>query len=288
MAGCGGTMSVHLRALTLVQQAARRAGDTLGRESLAVRLLSPAYGRALRALAGDAGVPWSINGEPFLIDARFRSQLGRDYEAAVAAYLRRRVRPGDVCLDVGANVGAYALQLARWTNPGGAVVAFEPNSAAAAVLRRHIRMNSLDRTVTVVASAVGSTPGEAVLHAMDAHGMSRLGSENPLLRARTVPVPVQVTTLDAYCETQGARPAWLVIDVEGAEKNVLEGARKIIACRSLRGIVVELHPDSWTAGGADEMRALLAELRLRAVPLTNQQDIFATHGAVALEPVAHG
>jgi FkbM family methyltransferase len=287
MVRCGGTMSLHLRALTLVQAASRRAGDALGRESWAVRLLSPAYERALCALAGDAGAPWPINGEPFLIDARFRSRLGRDYEAEVAAYLRPRVRPGDVCLDVGANVGAYALQLARWTSPGGTVIAFEPNPAAAAVLRRHLRMNSLETAVSVVPSAVGAAEGEAVLHAMDADGMSRLASENPLLRARTSPVSVPVTTLDTYCDTYAVQPAWLVVDVEGAENSVLEGARALIARGSLRGIVVEFHPDSWPATGVDDMRALLADLRLGAVPLTGQHDIFTTHGAVALERAAH-
>jgi FkbM family methyltransferase len=280
-------MSVHLHALTLVQAAARRAGDSLGRESRAVRLFSPAYARALCLLSRDGGIPWSINSEPFRIDARFRARLGRDYEADVAAYLRPRIRPGDVCLDVGANVGAYALQLARWTGAGGAVIAFEPNPAAAAVLRRHIRMNAFDRIVTVVPSAVAAAPGTAVLHAMEVDGMSRLASENPLLRERTSPIRVDVTTLDRYCDRYTLRPAWLVIDVEGAEGSVLAGARALLARRSLRGIVAEFHPDSWPAGGVDSMRALLAELRLRAVPLTGQPDIFSTHGAVALEPDPH-
>jgi FkbM family methyltransferase len=279
-------MPLHLRALTGVQRAVSRAASAVGRDSRAVRALSPLYERALRALTGDAGIPWTINGEAFRIDPRYRARLGPSYESRVADYLRARVRPGDVSLDIGANVGAYVLQLTRWSAPQGRVVAFEPNPAAADVLRRHVRMNHVESAVTIVAAAAGAEADEGVLHASGADGMSRLAIENPLLRGRTVPVRVPVVTLDGYCRAHRLAPSWLVIDVEGAEGDVLRGASGLIASGTLRGVVAEFHPDSWPAAGADAMRRLLGDMRLCATPLTSQRDALAEHGAVALEPLS--
>ncbi|HTW87784.1 MAG TPA: hypothetical protein VMD75_07240, partial [Candidatus Binataceae bacterium] len=58
------------------------------------------------------GIPWEINGEVFRIDPHQRHRLGHDYDAAVAQFLARRVQRGDLCFDIGANVGVYALQFA--------------------------------------------------------------------------------------------------------------------------------------------------------------------------------
>ena len=59
---------------------------------------------------------------------------------AYAAY-RKRLKPGDVVLDIGANIGAHALPLAQCVAPGGKVLAFEPTVYAFKKLQRHRELN---------------------------------------------------------------------------------------------------------------------------------------------------
>lgn len=51
---------------------------------------------------------------------------------------RRLVQPGDTVLDVGANIGAHALPLARLVGASGRVVAFEPTQFAFCKLQRNL------------------------------------------------------------------------------------------------------------------------------------------------------
>jgi hypothetical protein len=108
--------------------------------------------------------------------------------------------------------------------------------------------------------------------------MSRLGLPNDAL-SQTVPIVVPVIDLDSFFEHP---PAWLVIDVEGFEMRVLRGARRLIS--QSKGIIVELHPDSWELAGTSraDLESLLAEHSLKMTPLTGQTDPFTEHGNVLL------
>lgn len=271
-----------------LQQMARRAATTLGRESWLIRRARPAYESLLERTSGGRGIPWAINGVTYRIDPRHRHRLGENYDAPVAAFLRERVRPGSLCLDVGANVGVYVLQFTHWSGPDGRVIAFEPNPGARSVLEKHVRINGLSSRVEVVPAAVGAAEGVATLFAADADGMSRLGAPNAALSNRVVPITVPVLTLDAYCEKRRLAPDWLFLDIEGFEIAALAGAVGLINQRkSALGIVVEMHPSVWASADTSRAKAeaVLASLGRRAVPLTGQVDPLGEHGLVFLECV---
>jgi FkbM family methyltransferase len=271
--------------MTLLQGAARKVSGTLGRESWLVRRLRPAYESLLDVSTNGHGIPWEINGVTYRIDPRYRHRLGQTYDAPVAKFLRERVKPGALCLDVGANVGVYVLQFAYWSGPTGQVVAFEPNPSAREVLEKHVGMNGLAHRVQIVPAAVSETRGEAVLYAAEADGMSRLGEPNKALLGSVHEITVPVVTLDEYCNANGLQPDWLFIDIEGFEIAALSGARKLIGNRQKElGIVVEMHPDVWGSANTTRSRAeeLLDELELYAIPLTNQTDPLGDHGLVQL------
>lgn len=277
--------------MSLIQGTASRVSGLLGRESWLVRRLRPAYETSLDLLTGGRGIPWEINGETFRIDPRLRHRLGQEYDREVAAFIRGRVRKGAVCLDVGANVGVYVLQFARWAGPRGRVVAFEPNPGALAALGRHVEMNGLTGQVEVVAAAVGARAGSATMYAAGSDGMSRLGAPNELIAARTRPLTVPVVTLDEFCRARSLAPDWLFMDIEGFEFAALEGARRLIAERGAEmRVVVEMHPNVWDTAGTtrDGAEALLADLGLRAVPLTGQRNPLGDHGIVLLEAADPG
>ena len=269
-----------------LQSLAATIADRLGRDSPIVRTLRPTYERVLSAIHGGQGIPYAINGETYRIDARYRHQLGSEYDAHIAEFLRPKIRPGASCWNVGANIGVYPLQLSRWSGPTGQVVAFEPNAGARAVMERHLEWNGIAARTTVVPFAVADFEGEAVFHGADADGMSRLGAAAPPLEGRATATQVRVVTLDSYRAQVDIPPDWLLIDVEGAEMAVLRGAQLLIreGGASL-GIIVELHPGAWRRDGlSPEMFADVCEsVGRRAVPLS-AHDPYQRVGHVALVP----
>src|SRR5438876_4185545 len=128
----------------------RRIAEVFGVNSRLVRWLRPAREYALDVAYGRSGLTRAVNGVPFRVLPRYRWAFVADHDHAVAAYFRERVKPGQVCFSVGANLGVYALQFAHWAGPEGKVYAFEPNLEAAAVLRRHIALNGLGGRVRLV------------------------------------------------------------------------------------------------------------------------------------------
>lgn len=269
--------------MTLVQTAARHTARLIGRESWVIRRLRPVY-ESLLSLRG-RGIPWEINGVTYRIDPHYRHMLWRDYDAKVASFLSEHVKPGALCLDVGANVGVYVLQFAHWSSPSGQVIAFEPNPEARVILQKHVLMNELQARVRIVPSAVGEIDGRGILYAVGVDGMSRLGSPNKALAGSAREINVPILTLDEYCRTEKLEPDWLFMDIEGFEIAALNGARALIESRrSKLGIIVEMHPSVWDSANTTRARAesLLEDLRLTAVPLTGQSDPLSDYGLVHL------
>lgn len=269
--------------MTLVQAVARHTARLIGRESWVIRRLRPAY-ESLLSLRG-RGIAWQINGVTYRIDPHYRHMLWQDYDAEVASFLRPRVKPGALCLDVGANVGVYVLQFAHWSGPSGQVVAFEPNPEAQKILQKHVSMNQLQERVRIVPAAIGEIDGTAILYAVGVDGMSRLGSPNKALAGSVREINVPVLTLDEYCRTEKLEPDWLFMDIEGFEIAALHGARELIESRRGElGIIVEMHPGVWGSANTTRARAesLLKDLRLSAVSLTGQSDPLSDYGLVHL------
>lgn len=238
----------------------------------------------VRAVYGHRGVPRVVNGLPLRALPKYRWYFTPEYDLSVARYFQDRVRPGGVCVSVGANLGLYPLQFAHWAAPGGRVYAFEPNPQTAAALRRHLALNRVADRVEVIERAVADAPGEAVFHMAGVDGMSRLGEPNPTLAGQTAPVRVAVDTLDRFAAGVGARVSALMMDIEGFEIAALRGAQAVFAGRPVA--VVELHPDAWAVAGTGraDLERWLADTGLRIVPLSGQVDPLAEYGHVALEP----
>ena len=265
-----------------LQQIGARVSRGLGRNSALVRLFRPAYERLLDQRGGFRR---TINGrETFLIDPQHRGLFPETYEPSVGEFLRANVKPGDVCLDIGAHVGIYALCLARWSGRDGRVFAFEPNPQTRAVLESNLRRNPEGKRITVVPKGVSDHPGEATFYAAGIEGFSRLGEPNRERGEQHRSFQVSITTIDEFCAEQGIRPDWILIDIEGYEVAALRGARQtILTCESR--IVVEMHPFLWESARTSkaEFVQLLSEYRLEATPLSSQTDVWAENGQALLE-----
>jgi hypothetical protein len=181
-------------------------------------------GRAIRATALRPGVSWRIpiglgRGLRLEIDPRapLHTYLGTA-ELEIARYVRRFARPGFRCFDVGGNDGYYAMALARLT--GASVISFEFDDAAVARMRSNLALNpQLAGRVRIVQAYV----------------------------AHEVVASPRAVTLDQLVETGAVfEPDFMKIDVEGAEANVLGGARELLGARHPH-LIVETHSVSLEA-----------------------------------------
>lgn len=155
------------------------------------------------------------------------------------------VSPGSLVLDIGANVGAYAIPLAR-AFPDIELHAFEPNPPVIARFQENIALNRMGgSSLKLMPMALSETPGRMTLHAVanmeDNYGLSSL-REDSLGAVAQVATEVAVETLDGlYLES--ARPLSVIkMDVQGHELQVLRGGRRVL--EKFRPALVFEHEDS--------------------------------------------
>lgn len=166
------------------------------------------------------------------------------HEFEEMALVMHALRPGDLFLDVGANVGTYSVLASGVA--GADTIAIEPVPATQAALRANVDANALGGRVACFATAVGEHDG-CVHFTIERDSMNRVARANDA--GATLVVPMK--TLDSLCA--GRLPTLAKIDVEGHECEVLRGAQLLLECPSLRAVIVEV----WD-GSRDEVHRILA------------------------------
>ncbi|MGH7214790.1 MAG: FkbM family methyltransferase, partial [Tepidisphaeraceae bacterium] len=160
------------------------------------------------------------------------------FETSEQTLLWLYLREGDVVVDCGAHVGLFTVLAGRAAGTGGRVISIEPSPATAELLRQNVARNGLGN-VQVVQSAAGASAGRAVLARQGDDGKS---AYNHLGAAGAEGVEVDVVTLDELFERQKVeRAAFLKVDVEGFEIDVLVGAARAIEAGKLPLVMVEFN-----------------------------------------------
>ena len=133
------------------------------------------------------------------------------------------LQPGAVVIEVGANIGAHTVHLAKLVGPQGAVLAFEPQRVIHQLLCANVALNELFNVHSFHAAA-GRAPGSLKVPPLDYAAENNFGGLS--LGGASTGEDVPVVTLDGF-NLPAVR--LLKVDVEGMEADVLLGARQLIA-----------------------------------------------------------
>jgi FkbM family methyltransferase len=156
------------------------------------------------------------------------------HEFSDMGFLLHFLRPDDLFVDIGANVGTYTVLAAA--HIGAKSISCEPVPQTFSYLRRNVLINDVLDRVSLCNVAVGAAPG-TIQFTTDQDAMNHVATEG---EPNTVAVPV--TTLDAILMDAGAGcPVLLKVDVEGYETEVLRGAAQVLSNPGLQAIIIELN-----------------------------------------------
>ena len=155
----------------------------------------------------------------------------RSYEPDLARLVGRYLDPRRDAIDVGANVGLFAVLFAKMVVEGGRVVAIEPTPSALRYLHGNIRRNGVEETVSVFEGVATDARGTFDLNVIPGQEeYSTLGDlVHPTIVGRQgATMTVAGDTIDNIVSDRGLRPGFVKIDTEGAELRVLRGARNTL------------------------------------------------------------
>ncbi|MDQ3630135.1 MAG: FkbM family methyltransferase [Actinomycetota bacterium] len=195
----------------------------------------------------ETGLPWKlpISFQPGSI---IGTQLVRTgvHDLVLSEALFRVTEPGDVCLDVGANIGYTTSLLATRSGPGGRVISYEPAPDTFALLSKNVQSwrGAPIADIQIRQMAVSSEESQLMLTTPVAHRGDPGGRTLEEVSDRLAAIPVQCSTLDgAGVDNIGV----LKIDVEGHELAVLQGCQRLLERRDIRDVVFEEHRSPPTA-----------------------------------------
>lgn len=161
-------------------------------------------------------------------------ELERGTRLLVQSFLK----PNDVFIDVGANLGMHTLAAARAMQGRGRIIAFEPFEPTQRLLAKSIWLNGFAEMTEIHQAAVSNRNGHQTLFlgaTSGHHSLFPLSTPSSL-----APKPVEVPIVRLSDVIAGDTKVDLIkIDVEGAELEVLESARAIIAGNPSIALIVE-------------------------------------------------
>lgn len=186
------------------------------------------------------------------------------YEENVMNYLRRTLRPGDVVMDPGANIGYFAAECLGLVGPSGRVFSLEPSATAHGILRKN--NPSPPANWIIEQAALTDHSGEMIFYdtpRVITRGFACLeGVFEPKDR---VPHQVKVFSLDDYCLQRGITDiAFLKLDIEGSELKALRGATRLLSARAIRSILVETSLEPHLRLNAEAIDGLLRSAGYRS------------------------
>jgi FkbM family methyltransferase len=192
-----------------------------------------------------------------------------EWEPEETELVKKLIKPGDVFVDVGANLGYYTLLAVRVG--ASHAYAFEAQPSTYELLGKNVIINWMTKFVTYENLAIYSHTTDLEFFVRDRYpGNSSVGFTAPEQLEKwfdtTTPVKVHAVSLDDYFGDKAGKMDLIKVDVEGAEPAVFEGAWKTLARNRDVKILCEWSPDQMATARQDpaHLIELWAEQGFRA------------------------
>ncbi len=192
-----------------------------------------------------------INGLPGTYEIDIRSHILRrilvtkNYEPEIISLLKKHADPERDAVNIGANVGLFAIFLAYLVNDDHRVLAVEPTPLAFKYLINNIKRNGFYDKVLLYNGICSSSVGGFNLNTIQGNEeYSSIGESAHMNRMAETLIQIRVEgeTVDNLVNEFDLDPGIILIDVEGAEMEVLKGAAEML--RRFRPVIIsELNDD---------------------------------------------
>jgi FkbM family methyltransferase len=163
------------------------------------------------------------------------------WEPNLTAFLMRRLSPGDLFVDVGANIGYFSLLAAKLVGTSGKVLAIEASPSIFAKLANNLKHNNLDNVVALNLAASDSSGVTNVYLGPEVN----IGQTTVLKTERyRVECEIPCRRLDDILSSKDLQRAKIIkIDVEGAEWAVMTGLLPLLkSFPQTLEVVIEINP----------------------------------------------
>jgi FkbM family methyltransferase len=161
-----------------------------------------------------------------IVHGAFRN--GTVWEPDIVELFQKYVQVGDVVLDIGANMGAHTMQLARLVGPSGVVLAFEPQEHFNTQISYSAQMNGFENRIQVYTNAVGDEITDVPMDAINPTVMGTNSGQAQIFRGTSIAHMITIDSLNLPLVN------FMKIDVETYEHLVIQGAIETIKrCRPI-------------------------------------------------------
>ena len=152
-----------------------------------------------------------------------------EWGAEEVSLYEQLILPNDVVLDIGANIGASALPIAKLLTENGTVHCFEPQPFNFYRLCSHIILNQATKIIPNQLAISSEKEGEIRIPLINYAANHNSGSVNVRNEETVDSQIVKTVSVDSYCQNLDLIPNFIKIDVEGYEPNVFLGAKDTIS-----------------------------------------------------------
>jgi FkbM family methyltransferase len=190
--------------------------------------------RTLRSLTFQRRLPPKFGSLPIIVSPsaglKFAFRRSKDLDPTLLSLAKELVHAGDVVWDIGANVGLFSFSAAFFAGSSGKVFAFEPDTWLVALLRKSCRRQPpAIAPVTIVPVAIAAAESLRQFSiSRRSRATSHLSEYGTTQTGGTAESQTVVTVSADWLLRHLPPPSVVKIDVEGAEVEVLSGAKSIL------------------------------------------------------------
>ena len=195
-----------------------------------------------------------------------------EYEPLETKILKYFAGHGGLVVDIGANVGYYAVELGKILGENGKLIALEPIPESFEQLEGNVKLNSIQDRVSCHQIAISNFHGSLTLYKPEISGSSASSARNLHPTEGSIKLEVPVTTLDILLNSLNIQNCELIkVDVEGAELMVIEGG--LDSVKSFKPVIFLELLRKWSAQfnySPNELLEILLPLGYRCFAVSEQ------------------